>query len=216
MVQRDGGRVIADGIVGPAALEHRLWLIARDRRLSIEPQPSRSCPQCGAARVANFRWCQSCGVDFEPWRAEPAPTPAPRPTPAPAPAASSARTATLERPATAMPRTTPAEQAPPSRAMAPGVAVFVLDPSTAATASMAAPARDASAPPPAEIRIASNRLPPAPRTVVPPPAQRGMRGRLSDALDASPFDGRLILIGAGIGLTIGILVTILLLAFESA
>ena len=212
VIERDGGRVVAADIAGPAALEHRLWLIARDRRLSIEPQPSRNCPQCGAARVANFRWCQSCGTDFEPWRAEPATAPSPAPMPTPTASLSPARTATLERPVATMPVTEPATETPPSRATAPGVAVFVLDPSTAATASMAAPDRGVNASPPAEIRIVSNRLPPEPRTVVPPP--RGVRGRLSDVLDASPFDGRLILIGAGVGLAIGIVVTILLLAIE--
>ncbi len=212
VVERDGGRVVAAEVIGFAALQHRLWLIARDRRLSIEPQPSRSCPTCGAPLIANFRWCQSCGTDFEPWRAEP--TPMAKTATAQALSGAPTSTATLATPAATMTRPTPVTGTPPPRSMAPGVSVFRLDPTSAATASVAAPARPDGDASPGEIRIVSDRLPPAPRYVGRPPAPRGIRARLSDALEASPFDGPLILLGVVVGLSIGVLVTIVLLAIE--
>jgi hypothetical protein len=123
------------------------------------------------------------------------------------------RTATVERPTTASTDVAPVTHAPSRDAAAPGIAVFLLEATTAATASMAAPARSANGTQPAEIGIASNRLPPVPTPVTPPPARHRIGARVADALDASRFGGRLIL-GAGVGLAIGIVVTILLLAIE--
>ena len=204
---------MAAEVIGVAALEHRLWLVARDRRLSMEPRPTRSCPTCDSPRVANFRWCQSCGTDFEPWRVAATPAPATSRAPVQTPTASPPRTATLERPAA---KVTPSASvtAPSPRSLAPGVATFVLDPATAATASMAASGSPAADARPTEIRIASDRLPPVPRHVVPPPARRGIRVRLSDALEESPFEGRLV-VGTVAGLAIGVVVTIVLLGFEA-
>jgi hypothetical protein len=67
---------------------------------------------------------------------------------------------------------------------------------------------------PATIGIASNRLPPAQRHVAPRPASRGIGARLSNALDGSPFDGRMVLLGVVVGLSIGVIVTLVLLALE--
>lgn len=214
VVESDGGRVVAAEVVGTAGLEHRLWLIARDRRLSIEPLPSRSCPTCEAPLIANFRWCQSCGTDFEPWRVEPTSMPALTVRPAAAQSEGTTQTATLERPAETMASPAREAAAPPTASTAAGVTVFVLDPRTAATASIAAPASPVADAPPATIGIASNRLPPAPRHVAPPPASRGIGARLANALDGSPFDARMILLGVVVGLSIGVIVTLALLALE--
>ena len=51
----------------------QLWWIIRQRR---EPErapataaPAReACPNCGTLRVGSFRFCRSCGMDFEPFR----------------------------------------------------------------------------------------------------------------------------------------------------
>jgi hypothetical protein len=31
-----------------------------------DPRPAEDCPACGATRFAAFRYCRSCGHDFEP------------------------------------------------------------------------------------------------------------------------------------------------------
>lgn len=65
VVDREGGRVLVSDVVGLAALERRLWMIARDRRRPTADVPTERCPGCGTPRVAFFRWCQTCGRDFE-------------------------------------------------------------------------------------------------------------------------------------------------------
>jgi hypothetical protein len=59
-------------------LTNQLWWIIRQRRRDSEQggrtaeAPKESCPACEAVRVGNFRFCRSCGFDFEPASARPA------------------------------------------------------------------------------------------------------------------------------------------------
>ena len=54
--------------VGLDELSTQLWWITRDRhRAERGPVPTQSeaCPSCGTARIGSFRWCTSCGHDYE-------------------------------------------------------------------------------------------------------------------------------------------------------
>lgn len=141
----------------------------------------------------------------------------PQVAPAPMPAASSAPSgaSTLASPTATMTRPAPLTSTRPTRsATAAGVAVFVLDPATAATVNAAVGPWPADDPGRAARAQTSDPLPPAPRPVAPPLDRRGIQGRIADAFEASPFDGRMIVLGVAVGLSIGILVTLVLLAVE--
>ncbi len=70
LIDRDTGKVIyAD--VALDDVQTRLWWIMRDRRrVTIAPvqaaqTPPERCSSCGTLRIAAFRWCTSCGFDYE-------------------------------------------------------------------------------------------------------------------------------------------------------
>src|SRR4029077_13207879 len=71
LIERTTGTVLYHDIDGLIDLEAVLSRIVWDRQLARAdgPTPSvttPSCPSCGTPRVGQFRWCRSCGRDFEP------------------------------------------------------------------------------------------------------------------------------------------------------
>lgn len=70
IVDRETGQAMyAD--VQLADLQTRLTWIVRDRRRALEHPgleevpPEERCPSCGTPRVSFFRFCKSCGLDYE-------------------------------------------------------------------------------------------------------------------------------------------------------
>ncbi len=67
LIDRATGREIQSNL-GLDELSTRLWWITRDRHRA-ERGPvqthSEACPSCGTARIGSFRWCTSCGHDYE-------------------------------------------------------------------------------------------------------------------------------------------------------
>jgi hypothetical protein len=54
--------------VGLDELSTQLWWITRDRHRAENGAVrtrSEACPSCGTARIGSFRWCTSCGHDYE-------------------------------------------------------------------------------------------------------------------------------------------------------
>ena len=71
LIDRRTGRVIHQDVDGLVDLETRLARIVWERQLAKADGPPatdarRSCPSCGASRIGSFRYCKSCGLDFEP------------------------------------------------------------------------------------------------------------------------------------------------------
>jgi hypothetical protein len=72
LVDLKTGEVVAEGLLDRSDLTTRLWWIARERRraasmVSAVPRVLETpCPVCGTLRIGMFRWCTSCGFDFEP------------------------------------------------------------------------------------------------------------------------------------------------------
>ena len=72
LIDRETGAVIYANVEGLVDLQTRLWWITRDRRFAIanrlpaDGTTTESCPACGTHRVGLFRWCRSCGFDYEP------------------------------------------------------------------------------------------------------------------------------------------------------
>ena len=71
LIDRTTGTVLHRDIDGVADLEARLARIGRDRQRPRADGPPEeeelsSCPSCGTRRIGQFRWCTSCGHDFEP------------------------------------------------------------------------------------------------------------------------------------------------------
>ena len=87
------GTVLHRNIDGLADLEARLTRIGLDRQWPradwpLEEDGPSSCPSCGTRRIGQFRWCTSCGNDFEPtlhggplWSQSGLPEPDPTATP---------------------------------------------------------------------------------------------------------------------------------------
>jgi hypothetical protein len=81
---RETGQVISSDLTDLADVQTRLWWIVRDRRRAltvpsrVAPMPKDQCPMCGTPRLAFFRLCTSCGLDYEASR-EPTPHVGPRP-----------------------------------------------------------------------------------------------------------------------------------------
>ena len=71
LIDRTTGTVLQRDVDGLIDLEARLLGIIWDRQRAradgppIAVAPS-SCPSCGTRRIGQFRWCRSCGRDFEP------------------------------------------------------------------------------------------------------------------------------------------------------
>ena len=67
LIDRATGREIQANL-GLDELSTRLWWITRDRHRA-ESGPvqthSEACPSCGTSRIGSFRWCTSCGHDYE-------------------------------------------------------------------------------------------------------------------------------------------------------
>ena len=70
VIDRETGQVIDTDIL-PVDLRARLWSIVRDRRRARENPgvvfelPEELCPSCGSQRLSFFRFCRTCGLDFE-------------------------------------------------------------------------------------------------------------------------------------------------------
>ncbi|MDQ3128345.1 MAG: hypothetical protein M3Q66_07840 [Chloroflexota bacterium] len=66
------GEVLIRGLTDLDELRNRVWWLLRTRRLraagtqAVAVPVRPSCTACGLARVGAFRFCQSCGFDFEP------------------------------------------------------------------------------------------------------------------------------------------------------
>jgi hypothetical protein len=81
---RETGQVISSDLTDLADVQTQLWWIVRDRRRALSDParvatvPKQQCPACGAERVAFFRLCTSCGLDYEASR-EATPDFAPKP-----------------------------------------------------------------------------------------------------------------------------------------
>ena len=71
LIERTTGTVLYGDIDGLIDVEAVLSRIVWDRQLARANGPPAtvtgpSCPSCGTPRVGQFRWCRTCGRDFEP------------------------------------------------------------------------------------------------------------------------------------------------------
>ena len=71
VIDHETGRLICSDVRDLDELTNRLWWIIRqrqsDRRYAseIEEVPREVCPRCDTPRVGHFKFCRSCGLDFE-------------------------------------------------------------------------------------------------------------------------------------------------------
>jgi hypothetical protein len=71
VIDRETGQLICSDLRDLDELKNRLWWIIRERRLKsghpneINEVPRELCPKCGTPRVGSFRFCRSCGLDFD-------------------------------------------------------------------------------------------------------------------------------------------------------
>jgi hypothetical protein len=71
LVDRKTGTILVADVDGLVELERRLALIGQERGLAqarLLPEihaPAEFCWICSTRRVGRFRWCRSCGFDFE-------------------------------------------------------------------------------------------------------------------------------------------------------
>ena len=71
VLDRATGQVVCSGVADLVELKTRLWWILRQRRLGSDqgaaPDPAATlrCPSCGTPRDGFFRYCRSCGYDWE-------------------------------------------------------------------------------------------------------------------------------------------------------
>jgi len=83
VIDRETGSVLCADIRTLVDVKTELWWIVRRRKQAlssphpVNEAPEELCPACGTPRIAFFRLCSSCGLDYEPTRA-PAPEFAPR------------------------------------------------------------------------------------------------------------------------------------------
>ncbi len=81
-VERETGQVVGTDMQDLSDVQMRLWWIVRERRMvlahPLNDVPAERCPTCTTVRVAFFRWCLSCGLDYEATR-DPKPPMARRP-----------------------------------------------------------------------------------------------------------------------------------------
>ncbi len=84
IVDRETGTVVDAGLQDLSDIQARLWWIVHRRRTALSglpptgDVPEELCPSCGTRRASFFRWCLSCGRDYEAGR-EPTLHMAPRP-----------------------------------------------------------------------------------------------------------------------------------------
>ena len=67
------GETLSSNVPDLDELRVQLWWVIRQRRRSDQTGESgeaarEECPKCGTVRVGSFRFCRSCGMDFEPSR----------------------------------------------------------------------------------------------------------------------------------------------------
>jgi hypothetical protein len=78
VIDRATGQELSSDIPDLDELTNQLWWIIRQRRRDAQQggrtaeAPRESCPACETLRVGNFRFCRSCGFDFEPASVRPA------------------------------------------------------------------------------------------------------------------------------------------------
>lgn len=67
LVDRETGHVIETNLEDLSDVQTHLGWIVRQRRMALplDDVPAEPCPACGTLRVAFFRWCLSCGLDYE-------------------------------------------------------------------------------------------------------------------------------------------------------
>jgi hypothetical protein len=71
LIDRSTGTVLFENVDGLVDLETRLARIAWERELAsarglpAKEAPAQSCPTCATKRTGRFRWCRSCGFDYE-------------------------------------------------------------------------------------------------------------------------------------------------------
>jgi hypothetical protein len=71
LVDRETGGIVHTDLRGLGEVQERLWWIVRERRNGSihQDRPKEAsaerCPSCGTLRVAQFRWCLTCGRDYE-------------------------------------------------------------------------------------------------------------------------------------------------------
>jgi hypothetical protein len=70
LIETASGRLLYGGLSSLDEIERHLDSAVVDRP-DVDLH-AEACPACGTARVAFFRWCQSCGRDFEAFKTEPA------------------------------------------------------------------------------------------------------------------------------------------------
>jgi tetrahydromethanopterin S-methyltransferase subunit F len=222
LIERDGGRVLVSDLAGLTALERRLWLIARDRRQPVGVMRAELCAACGTPRVAFFRWCQTCGRDFEAERETladtvsktdfgrpgtgPARVTPPGPMPKPGPEVGVRRTTPLPGPTFVL---TPPEGAATRAAVTSATAVEPLGHSTNGSTNGYQTLSSAD-------RRATPELPaPLPAAYRPAASPPGRLARAVDNVrDSEWLDARRLALAAIVGLSIGVIVTLLLLAIQ--
>ena len=69
LVEIASGSVLFGNLSGLEDIDEILNSVASDRPSGDEHDGAESCPVCDTPRVAFFRWCQSCGRDFEAFKA---------------------------------------------------------------------------------------------------------------------------------------------------
>src|SRR6266850_8376645 len=67
------GETLCSNVPDLDELRVQLWWVIRQRRRGDQTGDSgevarEECPKCGTLRVGSFRFCRSCGMDFEPSR----------------------------------------------------------------------------------------------------------------------------------------------------
>ncbi len=71
VVDRNTGQVIGADLPDLVDVQTQLWWIVRDRAQHrsrpgfVNEVPEERCPTCGTPRVAFYRLCLSCGLDYE-------------------------------------------------------------------------------------------------------------------------------------------------------
>jgi len=69
LIETASGRLLAGGLASVVDIEGHLDSAAVAR--TDNDLRGEACPACGTPRVAFFRWCRSCGRDFEAFKTEP-------------------------------------------------------------------------------------------------------------------------------------------------
>jgi hypothetical protein len=68
VIETASGRLLSGGLSSLVDIQRHLESAVVDRRGS--DARGEACPACGTPRLAFFRWCQSCGLDFETFKTQ--------------------------------------------------------------------------------------------------------------------------------------------------